>query len=91
MLMLVIFPYRHDIHTHHHVKAIFDYLLIIPFLDTFNDPYSRSVTLCFYGYIFLFIFQPGDIVNLSKGYVSVFKNCLTLYVGKGGDLQKVSE
>ncbi|XP_042873228.1 SOSS complex subunit B1-A-like isoform X1 [Penaeus japonicus] len=37
------------------------------------------------------LLQPGDIVNLSKGYVSVFKNCLTLYVGKGGDLQKVSE
>ncbi|XP_068211684.1 SOSS complex subunit B1 isoform X1 [Palaemon carinicauda] len=37
------------------------------------------------------LLQPGDIVNLTKGYVSVFKNCLTLYVGKGGDLQKVSE
>ncbi|XP_045598347.1 SOSS complex subunit B1-B isoform X7 [Procambarus clarkii] len=37
------------------------------------------------------LLQPGDIVNLTKGYVSVFKNCLTLYVGKGGDLQKVNE
>ncbi|XP_042213465.1 SOSS complex subunit B1-A-like isoform X6 [Homarus americanus] len=37
------------------------------------------------------LLQPGDIVNLSKGYASFFKNCLTLYVAKGGDLQKVSE
>ncbi|XP_076029480.1 SOSS complex subunit B1-A isoform X2 [Oratosquilla oratoria] len=37
------------------------------------------------------LLQPGDIVSLSKGYVSVFKNCLTLYVSKGGDLQKMGE
>ncbi|XP_050698391.1 SOSS complex subunit B1-A-like isoform X2 [Eriocheir sinensis] len=37
------------------------------------------------------LLQPGDIVNLNKGYVSVWKNCLTLYVAKGGELQKVSE
>lgn len=37
------------------------------------------------------LLMPGDIVQLTKGYVSVFKSCLTLYVGKGGDLQKVSE
>ncbi|KAA0194257.1 hypothetical protein HAZT_HAZT010706, partial [Hyalella azteca] len=37
------------------------------------------------------LLQPGDIVSLNKGYTSVFKNCLTLYVAKGGDLQKVGD
>lgn len=37
------------------------------------------------------LLQPGDICSLNKGYVSVWKNCLTLYVAKGGELQKVSE
>lgn len=34
---------------------------------------------------------PGDIVKLTKGYVSVWRNCLTLYTSKGGDLQKINE
>ncbi|KAF5283537.1 hypothetical protein FQA39_LY17317 [Lamprigera yunnana] len=34
---------------------------------------------------------PGDIVRLTKGYVSNWRNCLTLYTSKGGDLQKVGE
>ncbi|CAH0546769.1 unnamed protein product [Brassicogethes aeneus] len=34
---------------------------------------------------------PGDIVKLTKGYVSVWRNCLTLYTSKGGDLQKMGE
>lgn len=34
---------------------------------------------------------PGDIVRLTKGYVSVWRNCLTLYTSKGGDLQKIGE
>lgn len=34
---------------------------------------------------------PGDIVRLNKGYVSVWRNCLTLYTSKGGDLQKIGE
>nr|CAH7750598.1 unnamed protein product [Callosobruchus chinensis] len=34
---------------------------------------------------------PGDIVKLTKGYVSVWRNCLTLYTSKGGDLQKIGE
>lgn len=34
---------------------------------------------------------PGDIVRLTKGYVSVWRNCLTLYTSKAGDLQKVGE
>ncbi|KAF5295481.1 hypothetical protein FQR65_LT10469 [Abscondita terminalis] len=34
---------------------------------------------------------PGDIVRLTKGYVAVWRNCLTLYTSKVGDLQKVGE
>ncbi|KAJ8975319.1 hypothetical protein NQ317_000498 [Molorchus minor] len=34
---------------------------------------------------------PGDIVRLTKGYVSVWRNCLTLYISKAGDLQKIGE
>lgn len=34
---------------------------------------------------------PGDIVKLTKGYVSVWRNCLTLYTSKAGDLQKINE
>ncbi|NP_001084896.1 SOSS complex subunit B1-B [Xenopus laevis] len=35
--------------------------------------------------------QPGDIIRLTKGYASLFKGCLTLYTGRGGDLQKIGE
>ncbi|GIY54372.1 hypothetical protein CDAR_217691 [Caerostris darwini] len=35
--------------------------------------------------------QLGDICKLSKGYASVWKGCLTLYTGKGGEIQKVGE
>ncbi|RZB40655.1 hypothetical protein BDFB_002799 [Asbolus verrucosus] len=34
---------------------------------------------------------PGDIVRLTKGYLSIWRNCLTLYTSKGGDLQKIGE
>lgn len=34
---------------------------------------------------------PGDIVRLTKGYLGIFRNCLTLYTAKGGDLQKIGE
>uniref|UniRef100_A0A670HUM4 Single-stranded DNA binding protein Ssb-like OB fold domain-containing protein n=1 Tax=Podarcis muralis TaxID=64176 RepID=A0A670HUM4_PODMU len=37
------------------------------------------------------LIQPGDIIRLTKGYASVFKGCLTLYTGRGGDLQKVGD
>ncbi|XP_015279185.1 PREDICTED: SOSS complex subunit B1 isoform X1 [Gekko japonicus] len=37
------------------------------------------------------LIQPGDIIRLTKGYASTFKGCLTLYTGRGGDLQKVGE
>ncbi|XP_025016298.1 SOSS complex subunit B1 [Tetranychus urticae] len=35
--------------------------------------------------------NPGDICKLSKGYASVWKGCLTLYTGKGGEIQKIGE
>lgn len=35
--------------------------------------------------------QQGDICRLSKGYASMWKGCLTLYTGKGGEIQKVGE
>ncbi|KAM9321491.1 SOSS complex subunit B1 [Gastrophryne carolinensis] len=37
------------------------------------------------------LIQPGDILRLTKGYASVFKGCLTVYTGRGGDLQKIGE
>lgn len=33
----------------------------------------------------------GDIIRLIKGYASVWRNCLTLYSGKNGDVQKIGE
>ncbi|XP_030751441.1 SOSS complex subunit B homolog [Sitophilus oryzae] len=37
------------------------------------------------------LLMPGDIVRLTKGYVSIWRNCLTLYTAKGGELQKIGE
>ncbi|XP_046391161.1 SOSS complex subunit B homolog [Ischnura elegans] len=34
---------------------------------------------------------PGDIVRLTKGYSAIWRNCLTLYSGKNGDIQKMGE
>lgn len=34
---------------------------------------------------------PGDIVRLTKGYASMWRQCLTLYSGKSGDIQKIGE
>lgn len=35
--------------------------------------------------------QPGDICKLSKGYASLWKGCLRLYTGRGGEIQKIGE
>lgn len=35
--------------------------------------------------------QSGDICKLTKGYASLWKGCLTLYTGKGGEIQKIGE
>lgn len=37
------------------------------------------------------LLAPGDIVRLTKGYVSLWRNCLTLYTSKLGELQKIGE
>ncbi|XP_045075522.1 SOSS complex subunit B2-like [Coregonus clupeaformis] len=37
------------------------------------------------------LIQPGDILRLTRGYASLWKGCLTLYTGRGGDLQKIGE
>lgn len=34
---------------------------------------------------------PGDIVRLTKGYASVWRQCLTLYSGKHGDVHKIGD
>lgn len=37
------------------------------------------------------LLAPGDIVRLTKGYASIWRNCLTLYTSKIGDIQKIGE
>ncbi|KAG8223897.1 hypothetical protein J437_LFUL004733 [Ladona fulva] len=37
------------------------------------------------------LLAPGDIVRLTKGYSAIWRNCLTLYSGKSGDIQKMGE
>uniref|UniRef100_A0A4X2L6I4 Uncharacterized protein n=1 Tax=Vombatus ursinus TaxID=29139 RepID=A0A4X2L6I4_VOMUR len=37
------------------------------------------------------LIRLGDIIRLMKGYASVFKGCLMLYTGCGGDMQKIGE
>ncbi|GAB6019046.1 SOSS complex subunit B2 [Chamberlinius hualienensis] len=37
------------------------------------------------------LLQSGDICRLTKGYTAMWKACLTLYMGKGGELLKIGE
>uniref|UniRef100_A0A8C5PWW9 SOSS complex subunit B2 n=1 Tax=Leptobrachium leishanense TaxID=445787 RepID=A0A8C5PWW9_9ANUR len=37
------------------------------------------------------LIQPGDIIRLTRGYASLWKDCLTLYSGRGGEFQKIGE
>ncbi|CAC5384037.1 SOSS complex subunit B1,SOSS complex subunit B homolog,SOSS complex subunit B1-B,SOSS complex subunit B1-A,SOSS complex subunit B2 [Mytilus coruscus] len=37
------------------------------------------------------LLQTGDICKLTKGYSNVWKNCLTLYTGKIGEITKIGE
>lgn len=37
------------------------------------------------------LLQPGDIVRLTKGYASIWRQCLTLYSGKNGEILKIGE
>jgi hypothetical protein len=34
---------------------------------------------------------PGDIVRLTKGYASIWRQCLTLYSGKNGEISKIGD
>nr|CAB3264184.1 SOSS complex subunit B1-like [Phallusia mammillata] len=51
---------------------------------------TGSINLSIWGEHGSFI-QPGDILALSRCYAVLFKNCLTLYVGKLGSLTKVGD
>ncbi|KAG1930650.1 SOSS complex subunit B [Pimephales promelas] len=37
------------------------------------------------------LIQTGDIIQLNRGYASLFKGSLTLYIGRTGDLQKIGD
>lgn len=37
------------------------------------------------------LLAPGDIVRLTKGYAAIWRNCLTLYSGKNGDIFKIGD
>ncbi|XP_035704782.1 SOSS complex subunit B1 [Folsomia candida] len=37
------------------------------------------------------LLESGDIIRLNKAYASLFKNSLTLYIGKGGEIHKVGD
>uniref|UniRef100_A0A336KAW5 CSON010151 protein n=1 Tax=Culicoides sonorensis TaxID=179676 RepID=A0A336KAW5_CULSO len=37
------------------------------------------------------LLQPGDIVRLTKGYASIWRQSLTLYSGKNGEILKIGE
>ncbi|KAL6054897.1 hypothetical protein STEG23_020121, partial [Scotinomys teguina] len=37
------------------------------------------------------LIQTGDIIRLTRGYASMWKGCLTLYTGRGGELQKIGD
>jgi len=37
------------------------------------------------------LLQTGDICRVTKGYGAMWKDCLTLYAGKGGEMLKIGE
>jgi hypothetical protein len=37
------------------------------------------------------LLQTGDICRITKGYGSMWKGCLTLYTGKGGEIHRIGE
>lgn len=34
---------------------------------------------------------PGDIIRIHRAYSIYFRNCLTLYVGKNGEIEKIGD
>ena len=51
---------------------------------------SGSINLCVFGDNTQYI-KPGDILRVKSGYTSLFKNILTAYVGKNGEMKRVGE
>ncbi|XP_065081149.1 SOSS complex subunit B homolog [Ochlerotatus camptorhynchus] len=37
------------------------------------------------------LLMPGDIVRLTKGYAAVWRQCLTLYSGKNGEIHRLGD
>ncbi|XP_055614230.1 SOSS complex subunit B homolog [Uranotaenia lowii] len=37
------------------------------------------------------LLTPGDIVRLTKGYAAVWRQCLTLYSGKNGEIHRLGD
>ncbi|VVC41342.1 Nucleic acid-binding, OB-fold [Cinara cedri] len=37
------------------------------------------------------ILFPGDIIRIHRAYAIYFRNCLTLYVGKNGEIEKIGD
>lgn len=37
------------------------------------------------------ILFPGDIIRVHRAYAIYFRNCLTLYVGKNGEIEKIGD
>lgn len=35
--------------------------------------------------------NPGDIIRLTKAHATIFRNCLTLYSGKTGEIDKIGD
>lgn len=35
------------------------------------------------------LLAPGDIIRMTKGYVNIWRHCLTLYMAKGGEFDKI--
>ncbi|OQV18527.1 putative SOSS complex subunit B1-A [Hypsibius exemplaris] len=51
---------------------------------------TGSINLCVFGENASYL-KPGDIVRVKQGYSSLFRNSLTAYVGKIGELKRVGE
>nr|ABF18186.1 hypothetical conserved protein [Aedes aegypti] len=37
------------------------------------------------------LLMPGDIVRLTKGYAAIWRQCLTLYSGKNGEIHRLGD
>lgn len=51
---------------------------------------TGSINLCLFGENGQYL-RPGDICRVLRGYCSLFKNSLTAYVGKGGEIKRIGE